>query len=77
MMHDGYGGFWGMGWFWWILILIIFIAVIFFIYQANRPKPPRDYQTRQSAMEILEERYARGEISKEEYREKKKDLTER
>ena len=76
MMHDGYGGFWG-GWFWWIIILIIILAVILFLFRTNRPKPPGDFQTRRSALEILEERYARGEISKEEYQEKKKDLREK
>lgn len=78
MMHDGIG-FWGMGWIWWLLILIIILLVILFAVRrtgSNRSSTPGPGSTTQqkSAREILEERYARGEIDKREYEEKKKDL---
>lgn len=75
-MNDSYGMhpmFWGGmgGWMilWWILIiLLITAAVSYFVRQQGRSN--RD----KSAMDILKERYARGEISKEEFEEKKRDI---
>lgn len=75
-MHDGIG-FWGMGWIWWILILIIILLVILFAVRGtgrSRSSTPGSANQEKSALEILEERYARGEIDKNEYEEKKKDL---
>ncbi len=69
-MFDGHGFFGGFMWIFWILIIA---AVIWFIAVATRRdsgSPGRD----KSAREILEERYARGEIDRDEYQQKKRDL---
>ncbi len=69
-MHGFEGMGWGMG-LWWILgpivlgLLIWLIAGIF--RQTSLPESG-------SAIDILKQRYARGEISKEEFEEKKRDL---
>lgn len=65
MWHGAYmGGFMGYGWIIFALILAIFIY--FFI--GNKPrKTPKD---------ILDERFAKGEIDKKEYEEALKALKE-
>ncbi len=78
-MGPGYSGY-GMGWFWPIIMVAFWIAVIVAIVSLIRwlIKTPRtgEQQARSedSALEILKRRYARGEIDKEEFEEKKKDL---
>jgi putative membrane protein len=61
---------WGMGftWLFWVIVLVAVVALIFFIMQ--RSSTP----SKKSAEEILKERFARGEISKEEYEERLKSL---
>ena len=72
----GYRG--AMGWYGWIgpaLMLVfwaaVIVAIVFFIRRQGRASLPRD----ESALDILKERYARGEINKEEYEQKKSDLS--
>jgi putative membrane protein len=64
----------GMGW-WWIIGLIFIAVIIWGIFrppgQNNIIKKPENQHT---ALDILNERYARGEIDKEEYEIKKRDL---
>ena len=63
--HGWWGGF-GMILFWG---LIIAVAVFFFrMLTSNRLGETRD------AMEILKERYARGEIDEDEFRRRKQEL---
>ncbi|WP_019557447.1 SHOCT domain-containing protein [Thiomicrorhabdus arctica] len=53
----------------WVFWLIMLIAIIFIIKQFMAPsKPP------ESALELLEKRYAKGEINKDEFEEIKKTL---
>ena len=64
-----YGGGWLMMIVWWVVIIAAVAVVVKWLSQQKSLQPKED-----SAIEILRKRYARGEISKEEFEEKKKDL---
>lgn len=82
MMH-GYGGMmgsygFGAGWmifgfiFWILIIVGIVLLIKWFIDQSKTVSTePRATET---ALDILKKRYARGEIGKEEFEEKRRDL---
>lgn len=77
-MWGDYGWGWGMGFgmismvlFWVLVILGIVVLVKWLLGGSSRAgsaEPSR-------ALEVLKERYARGEIGKEEFEEKKRDLS--
>ena len=79
-MGPGMMGGWSMGWFggifmmiFWVLVLVGLIFLIKWLVQStNRVKS--DAGSGSSALEILKERYARGEIDLVEFEEKKKVL---
>lgn len=53
---------------WWIFIIVATAGVAsFFFRQRNTNKE-------KSALDVLKERYARGEITKQEFEEKKRDV---
>lgn len=71
-MHEwhGFGG--GVMWIFWILILI---ALAWFVVFAARQAS--DSQKRgKSALDILKERYARGEIDRDEFKRMRDDLNQ-
>ncbi len=85
----GYGGHmgpgimgwgYGMGWFWTIIMVVFWIAVIvgiiflikWLVISTSAGVHPA--RSGDSPLEILKRRYARGEINREEFEEKKKDL---
>ena len=73
--YDGHG--WGMGWgmgWWWIIGLIILVAVIWMVVKTRNKSNSLSSGPGKSAPDILKDRYARGEIDKEEFEERKKDL---
>lgn len=61
-----------------ILWFVIIVALIIFALRLIRGRGPRRWSPmmRNPSLDILAERYARGEISKEEYEERKKVLSE-
>jgi len=71
-----YGGVWN-SFHWWWLIPIAMMVLCFLMMHGRRGCVtgwPRSRPGYDSAREILDKRYARGEISKEEYEEKKRDI---
>ena len=73
-MHPMWGWGWGFGMmammllFWGVVIFAGVVGIRWFIGQTKQPRVD-------SAMEILRERFARGEIEKDEFEAKKKELS--
>jgi len=75
MMSFGFSPFSGFGWIfmilWWVLIIAGIVALIKWL--TNQSRSTHDHE--KSPLEILKERYAKGEIDRKEFEDKKKDLT--
>lgn len=67
-MWSGTGN-WMMMIFWWVVSVLVMAFSVFWILK----RPPKKGENG-NALSILNERYAKGEISKEEYEEKKKNI---
>lgn len=67
MFYDHH--FIGMHWLWWI-ILVGFILLVVFNIIPYRPGS----ELKEDALDILKKRFARGEIEREEFEERKKIL---
>ncbi|OGP72126.1 MAG: hypothetical protein A2W09_02630 [Deltaproteobacteria bacterium RBG_16_50_11] len=64
---------WGMGWifmliFWGLIVFGLILLIRWLIGMT------RTVKSEESALDILKKRYARGEIDKEEFEQKKKDI---
>ncbi len=80
MMGPGMMGWgYGMGWPWFILTIVFSIAlvfgIVFFIRWMTLSGGKGGMRPEESALDILKKRYARGEITKEEYEKMKKDIS--
>lgn len=75
MMNFGFGSFGGFDWIfmilWWVLIIAGIVALIKWLTSQSH----ETHRGEKSPLEILKERYVKGEIDKKEFEEKKKDLT--
>jgi putative membrane protein len=74
-MTGSWGGFSLLGWlvmflFW----LLVVLGVVALIRCLSRSELEGKNKKEKTPLDILKERYASGEISKEEFEEKKKDL---
>ena len=73
MLHDMFMSNMWFGWFFWILI----IGLIFVLIWSNtreRDKYLPFNNKSEDAMDILKKRYAKGEITKEQFQQMKDDL---
>ncbi|MEW6100291.1 MAG: SHOCT domain-containing protein [Pseudomonadota bacterium] len=79
MGNWGEFGWWGMGFgflfmiLFWVLIILGIVALVRWLTMdraQERRVSPRD----RTPLEIVQERYARGEIDREEYAQKRRDL---
>ncbi len=70
MMHYGFG-YGGM--FMWIIFLIVIGLLIYFFVQSQNTKGKMPTEN-ESPLDILKRRYAKGEITREEFDKMKKDL---
>lgn len=75
---SGYGGWGGMGFgmigmsLFWIFLLI---AIVVLINGRWRPGAPEERRPDKTALDVVKERYARGEIDKDEFEQKKLALS--
>lgn len=72
-----YGGGWGMGYggpfmilFWVLIVIGVVLLVKWLAGQSSAGTGPRE----RAPLDILRERYARGEIDREEFEQKRRDL---
>lgn len=82
----GYGHDWGMmgGWgggglsmiLWPLIVIALVVGVVWFVRSPSYASGGRRQLPRHSAgLAILEERYARGEINREEFMQKKQEIS--
>ncbi|MGI3213334.1 SHOCT domain-containing protein [Roseovarius tibetensis] len=73
MMHDGWHWWMPFPGILWLLFLGVVIAgIVLLIRSRGETSPPGGGR---SAMDVLDERYARGEIDREDYLQRKDDLS--
>ena len=72
MFHDMFMGNIWFGWFMWILI----ISLIFVLIWSNTREKDKylPFDQNESPINILKKRYAKGEITKDQFEQMKKDL---
>lgn len=74
-MYNGghmFGFGWGFIWIFWILVLV---AVIWLV-KTFTDNGSNQQQNAKSAEDILKERYVKGEIDREEFKQKRKNLND-
>ncbi len=72
MIGEGFGMGFGGGFMWlfWIILVILIVWALKAVAGNSSSSP----ENRKSALEILKERYAKGEIDQQEYELKRKEL---
>ncbi len=80
--HWGMGG-WGGGYGWGfglihtalsVAVIVIIVFAVIWLVRAVTGAGPHHGPRRSAGLDLLEERYARGEINRDEYLQKKKDI---
>jgi len=69
---NGFGGFMMFGSF--LLLVLVIVCIYFIVHHFMKSNTKEGPKSGDNALEILHERYARGEIDEEEYNRKKAEL---
>lgn len=78
MWHTMHGGGWGYGMLWMGLFwMVVVVALVWFVRMAwdRPPRAAAPGRHPESPLEILQRRFARGEIDRVEYEQKSRDLS--
>jgi len=76
-MWGDYGWGWGMGFgmisvvLFWVLVIL---GIVILVKWISGSSPGAGQTPAKTALDILKERYARGEIGREEFEQKKRDI---
>lgn len=73
MFHGMNGHGWGMGWGWIIGLLTLIVVIWLIVKLVNQDIQAKD--NNKTPLDILKERYAKGEIDKQEFEERKMDIS--
>ncbi len=74
MMNGMFGGGMWFGWIFWIAILALVIWAVTQFTNRNRTMDSSNFNEKEIPLSILKKRYAKGEITKEQFDEMRKDL---
>lgn len=72
MFHDMGFGWMGLGWLFWLIVIAV---IVYLIIKITNQKQTENVYPKETPLEILKKRYAKGEISKEEFERIKKDIS--
>lgn len=72
-MMDGYNDSCGMG-YGWVIGLIVLVLLIWLVVKVVSQNHKLNKPAIKTPLDVLKDRYAKGEISKVEFEEKKSDL---
>ncbi len=74
MMSGGYGYYGPVHMIIWAVILIAVIVGVVWLVRSMTATGAHHGHKRSTGLDVLEERYARGDINRDEYLQKKKDI---
>ena len=71
-MFEGHGFGGGVMWIFWILLVVVILWAV----KTAAGSGTNSAGKQRSALDILKERYAKGEIERDEFEQKRKDLSD-
>lgn len=74
MMNGMFGGGMWFGWIFWIVMIAVIVWAVTLFTNKSRSENSNIFVEKETPLSILKKRYAKGEITKEQFEEMKKDL---